>query len=182
VKNTYAPAIDLAGGAQQFTTFLRSELIPRIDSLYPSDPARRGLAGYSLGGLLAAYVLTTDLSFFQYYLLGSPSMWWDEYRLAFEFKSIPAERLESVRRIYMSVGAEESWEMLKGFGILRDALQEDGFKEPRARMEIIADAGHVGALPIAMYNGLRFLFRREQRLTVFGEHSLRRAARLCRLG
>ena len=160
-ENTFAPAIELAGGADRFVTFLKSELFPRIDSEYPSDPARRGLAGYSLGGLLGVHILTSDPDLFQYYLLGSPSMWWNEYGLAFEFAKAPAARIDSIKRIYLSVGADESWEMLKGYGILRDALHEKGFGEPRSKAEIIEDAGHVGAMPIALYNGLRFLFSRE---------------------
>jgi hypothetical protein len=86
-------------------------------------------------------------------------MWYNEYALAFEFEKVPGKGLESVKRIYLSVGDEESWEMLKGFGILRDALKEKGFEAPRAKAEIIRDAGYVGAMPIALYNGLRFLFR-----------------------
>jgi predicted alpha/beta superfamily hydrolase len=105
------------------------------------------------------YVLARDPQLFQYYLLGSPSPWFNDYSLALEFEKTPAQRLESVTRIYLSVGEDESWEMLKGYGILRDALLAKGLKCPRAKLEIIGEAGHVGAMPIALYNGLRFLFR-----------------------
>jgi hypothetical protein len=88
-------------------------------------------------------------------------MWYNEYSLAFDFEKTPAKQLESVKRIYLSVGDEESWEMLKGFGILRDALKEKSFDGPRAKTEIIRDAGHVGAMPVALFNGLRFLLRRQ---------------------
>jgi len=158
-QHTYAKALDITGGAERFVTFLKDELIPHIESAYPVDPSRRGFLGYSLGSLLGAYILTKDPQLFQYYLIGSPSMWYSEYTLAFEFEKAPAKGLESVKRIYLSVGDEESWEMFKGFGILRDALKEKGLEGPRAKAEIIRDAGHVGAMPIALYNGLRFLFR-----------------------
>ena len=72
-----------------------------------------------------------------------------------------AERLDSIKRIYLSVGADESWEMLKAYGILRDALHKNGFGESKLKTEIIQDAGHVGAMPIALYNGLRFLFSQD---------------------
>lgn len=87
-------------------------------------------------------------------------MWYNDYRLAVAFENTPAKRLESIERIYLSVGSDESWEMLTGYGILRDALREKGFGGSRAKTEIIEDAGHVGAMPIALYNGLRFLLDR----------------------
>jgi predicted alpha/beta superfamily hydrolase len=158
-QHTYAKALDNTGGAGRFVSFLKDELIPHIESAYPVDSSRRGFLGYSLGSLLGAYILTKDPQLFQYYLIGSPSIWYNEYTLALEFEKAPAKDLESVKRIYLSVGDQESWEMLKGFGILRDALKEKGFEGPRAKAEIIRDAGHVGAMPIALYNGLRFLFR-----------------------
>jgi len=160
-KNTYSEAMELAGGAERFVTFLRDELIPHIESTYPVDPSRRGFLGYSLGALFGSYVLTVEPGLFHYYLIGSPSMWFNDYGLAFELTELPAERLESIERIYLSVGDEESWEMLKGFGIFRDALRAKGLGESRAKTEIIEEVGHVGAMPIALYNGLRFLFRRK---------------------
>jgi uncharacterized protein len=95
-QNTYAKALDITGGAKQFVTFLKDELIPHIESAYPVDASRRGFLGYSLGSLLGAYVLTKDPQLFQYYLIGSPSMWYNEYALAFEFKKTQAKGLESV--------------------------------------------------------------------------------------
>jgi len=50
---------------------------------------------------------------------------------------------------------------LKGYGMLRDALHDKGVSGVRIKCEIIADAGHVGAMPISLYNGLRFLFARD---------------------
>jgi predicted alpha/beta superfamily hydrolase len=160
-ENTFAPALELAGGSERFIAFLKDELIPRVETDYPTDPARRAFAGYSLGGLLATQLLAREPQLFQYFLIGSPSLWHNEYRLAAEFEKTPEERLRSIKKIYLSVGEEESWEMLKGFGLLRGAFQHKGFTDPRIKAEIIPDAGHVGAMPIALYNGIRFLFERD---------------------
>ncbi len=92
-------------------------------------------------------------------MLGSPSLWFNGFELVSSFHDAPSKGLEAVRRIYLSVGEEESWEMLRGFGALRDALREKGFGGPRLKAEVIREAAHVGAMPIALYNGIRFLFR-----------------------
>ena len=158
-RSTYPRAAELAGGSSRFVAFLRDELIPRIESGYPVDPARRGFLGYSLGGLLGVQILATEPQLFSYYLIGSPSVWFNDYGFARELEGVPAKRLEAVRRLYLSVGEDESWEMLKGYGLVRDGLARAGLHAPRAKMEIIAEAGHVGGMPISLYNGLRFLFR-----------------------
>jgi predicted alpha/beta superfamily hydrolase len=160
-NNTYSKAAELTGGALRFVTFLKDELLPYVESVYPVDPARRGFIGYSLGGLLGVYILVKEPKLCHYFLLGSPSVWFNDYSLAFELEKTPAKHLESIRGVYLSVGEEESWQMLKGFGILKDALSSRDFKGSRAKIEIIKEAGHVGAMPIALYNGLRFLFHRK---------------------
>lgn len=148
-RNTYADAIELAGGAARFAAFLKEELIPKIESSYPADPARRGFAGYSLGALFGTFLLARDPELFQYYLLGSASLWYNEYGLALELEKTAPDRFDSISRIYLSVGEEESWEMLKGFGMLRDTLSAKGLKGPRMKADVILEAGHVGAMPIS---------------------------------
>ncbi|MGD8395516.1 MAG: alpha/beta hydrolase-fold protein [Candidatus Eiseniibacteriota bacterium] len=159
VQHTYEPAIDSAGGAARFTAFLANELVPRIESEFPVDPARRAFAGYSLGALLGTHLVVHDPGLFHDFLLGSPSLWFNDFTLAGELAGMPAARLESVDRIYLSVGEKESWEMLRGFGMLRNALEARGMEPSRLRAEIIEGAGHVGAMPIALYNGIRFLMQ-----------------------
>jgi len=154
----YPKALELTGGAAKFEAFLVDELIPRIESEWPADSSRRCLAGYSLGALLGAHVLATRPEAFQCYLLGSSSLWFNEFYLDTDLKSLSAARLQSVRRVYLSVGENESWEMLKGFAMLRDALKGRGLGDSRLKAEVIGSAGHVGAMPTALYNGIRFVF------------------------
>ena len=153
----YPGAMDQTGGAVKFEAFLKNELIPYVESHYPCDPARRCFLGYSLGGLLGTHILATDPDLFQYYLLGSASLWFDDYSMEGELAKVPPDGFRALKGIYVSVGDEESWEMLRSYGILRTALKRRGVGSPRARTEIIASAGHVGAMPISLYNGLRFL-------------------------
>ncbi|HQF88223.1 MAG TPA: alpha/beta hydrolase-fold protein [Acidobacteriota bacterium] len=160
-QNTYPRAVELAGGMTRFSTFLKNELVPRIEASFPADPSRRCLMGYSLGGLMGTCVLAQDPQLFQYYLIGSPSLWYNDFGLAVELDKLTAEKLRGVRGVYLSVGDAESWEMLKGYGLLRDALMKRDLREPQLKAEIIPDSGHVGGMPISLYNGLRFLFRRK---------------------
>ena len=69
------PAVT-TGGASKFLAFIRDELMPFIDSRYPTDPKDRGYWGDSLGGLFGCYVLFTQPETFNRYIIGSPSIWW----------------------------------------------------------------------------------------------------------
>lgn len=157
--NMYPKAIELAGGAGRFHTFLKNELIPLVEGKYPADPSRRCFAGYSLGGLLGVFIMNRDPELFQYYLLGSPSLWFNDYSVATETEKLPAGILRPVKKVYVSAGEEESWEMLKSFAMLRAALRQQEFSDSRLKTEIIGASGHVGAMPVSLYNGLRFLFK-----------------------
>jgi predicted alpha/beta superfamily hydrolase len=157
-SNMYSKALELTGGAANFAIFLKEELIPRIESEFPGDSSRRCFVGYSLGGLLGVHLLIHNPQLYQYYLLGSPSLWFNDYYLVSELEKLSADSLQALKRVYLSTGEEESWEMLKGFGMLRSAFQEKGFEGTRMKAEIIRESGHVGAMPIALYNGFRFLF------------------------
>lgn len=157
----YAPAVDQCGGARNFTAFLRDELIPSIEEQFPADPARRCFAGYSLGALLGVQLLEQEPQLFQDYILGSPSLWFNDYYLADALADFSAEDPLQAGRVYVSVGEEESWDMLRSYDSVRSALAKAGVESLEYKAEIIDAAGHVGAMPISLYNGFRFVFASE---------------------
>jgi len=73
-------AIKSAGGGEKFTSFIEKELMPHIDSLYPTAPYRM-LIGHSLGGLMVINTLVHHPQLFNAYLAIDPSMWWDNQKL-----------------------------------------------------------------------------------------------------
>ena len=68
------------GGGEKFTTFIQQELMPHIDSLYPTAPYRM-LIGHSLGGLMVVNTLINHTDMFNAYLAIDPSLWWDNQKL-----------------------------------------------------------------------------------------------------
>ena len=99
-KNPKVPT----GGSALFLRFIDEELRPRLQAAYPIDPNRAILAGHSLGGLFAAYVLLNHPDDFQGYIITSPSFWADPALLtaALTFKApLPVQ-------VFLAVGAEET--------------------------------------------------------------------------
>ncbi|RDV15803.1 hypothetical protein DXT99_07295 [Pontibacter diazotrophicus] len=66
-----------SGGGKEFTSFLEKELVPYIDSKYPTEQYRM-LVGHSFGGLLVVNTLVEQPSLFNAYVAIDPSLWWDE--------------------------------------------------------------------------------------------------------
>lgn len=86
-----SPAMDSSGVAQSggglnFISFLEKELIPHIDSSYPTAPYRV-LMGHSFGGLTAMHVLLNQTNLFNAYLASDPSMWWNNQQLLKQAKT-----------------------------------------------------------------------------------------------
>ena len=67
------------GGGENFAAFLEKELMPHIDSLYPTQPFRL-LVGHSFGGLTVMHILTNHTKLFNAYIAIDPSMWYDKER------------------------------------------------------------------------------------------------------
>lgn len=80
-----------SGGGEKFISFIEKELIPHIDSLYPTEPYRM-LIGHSFGGLTVINTLVHHTSLFNAYVAIDPSMWWDNYRLLNETKAVLAAK------------------------------------------------------------------------------------------
>lgn len=72
------PKVEDFGGSAAFHRFMIEELRPRIAAGYPIDPADQTLMGYSLGGLFALGVLFQHPQAYRTYVIGSPSIWWND--------------------------------------------------------------------------------------------------------
>lgn len=99
-----------SGGADKFLRFIREELKPFIESNYPADATDATVVGISFGGLFATYALLEQPDTFQRYILGSPSLWWDdevvlqyEKRYAGNHEDLPAS-------VFVSAGGYETAE------------------------------------------------------------------------
>jgi len=95
------------GGAPKFRTFLKEELIPYIDGNFRTEKNNRTLYGYSLSGLFAVYSLFTEPDLFNRYIIGSPHLSWDSYRI-FDVQAEAFEKFTDINaRIFISVGSKE---------------------------------------------------------------------------
>lgn len=90
------------GGGENFTNFLKEELIPYIENTYPTT-SHRTLIGHSLGGLFAINTLIHTPDLFNNYIAIDPSLWWDDAKLLKEAKSILANKKFKNQSLYVGI-------------------------------------------------------------------------------
>lgn len=156
------------GGGSAYLDFIEKEVIPFVESHYRADPARRTLAGQSLGGSFGAWVLLSRPELFESYILTSSSLWFHN-RDIFKTEEIFAENNKDLKaRVYFAVGEYESPE----HGNTRNDMvgdQRDFVKILRSRHypgliikdEVITEALHETTFPIGFTRGVRWLFDKQ---------------------
>lgn len=80
------------GQAEAWREAIAGQVIPLVESTYRADPTRRLYAGHSYGGLFGAHVLLTQPDLFSTYILGSPSLWFDQGEIFRNEQAVAARR------------------------------------------------------------------------------------------
>jgi len=150
-----------SGGASLFLRTLKEELIPFIESRYRAT-SDRGLVGYSLGGLFAAYVWLNDGTTFSRYLIGSPPLWWDK-EMILKAEAAVAESGETLHgRVFLSVGADEEEGTVGPVKKLTTALTSHAYPNLRLESHIFEGQDHLSGVLGTLSSGLKFLYARPQ--------------------
>lgn len=148
--------IPTAGGADNFLTFLKDELIPFVDQNYRTQPYRI-LIGHSFGGLFALYCLITAPETFNAYIAISPTFWWDDHYLArkakLEFKDGP--KMNNL--LYMTLG-DEGERMITGARRFVTFLENNAPAGLEWEYHFMENENH-GSIPHrSIYDGLEFIY------------------------
>jgi predicted alpha/beta superfamily hydrolase len=160
------------GGGENFVAFMEKELMPHIDSVYPTAPYKM-LIGHSFGGLTVMNVITNHTKLFNAYIAIDPSMWYDKER----FLKATEEKLTQKKydgiKLYLGIAntmpeGMTIEKMLKdttaGTRHIRSIFAMDKFIKANKQNSLqfaskyYADDDH-GSVPlITEYDGLRFIF------------------------
>jgi pimeloyl-ACP methyl ester carboxylesterase len=153
---------------------IRDVIAPHVESAHPLDPADRGLAGFSLGGLFTCWALLRHPEGFRRFLAVSPSLWWDDHLLLDPRRSPAARRAPNAA--YLAVGElesgpERSWpvmpaelrETFAGLDMVADLARFTGrlrgLPGLGVRSEVIPGEQHATVWPSAVSRGLVHLYR-----------------------
>jgi len=152
------------GGAVDYLTFIKEEVIPFVDSEYKTDPNRRTIVGHSLGGLFGAFVLLTEPGLFSDYILSSPSLWFHN-QVIFDMEAEIATADRDIRgRVFISVGSTETPEinggkndMVEQAKSFAEILRSRGYDNLQVKDVVYEDGTHLTSYPFALVEALRWM-------------------------
>ena len=144
------------GGAPKFLKFLKTELIPFIETNYRADPARRLLQGNSYAGLFTLYTLFSDPGLFSAYIAASPAVTYGGGSILRQEAEFAKAHTELPVKLYIGVG---STERLSGpVQEFMKTLRSRGYKGLKLDTRVAEGEGHSGSKPEVFNRGLRFVF------------------------
>lgn len=160
------------GGGENFISFIEKELIPYIDSNYPTQPYKM-LIGHSFGGLAVMNTLLNHTKLFNSYIAIDPSMWWDNMHFLKSTKQGFREKDFDGTTLYLAVANTMDQDMdihkvqtdttvptrgIRGTLSLDSFINKEKPKGLRYASKYYEDNTHNSVPLIATYDGLRFIF------------------------
>lgn len=161
--NTPTPAFAASGGMPNFLQFLKTELIPHIDSAYRTAPFRV-FVGHSLGGITAIQALYTIPETFNAYVAIDPSLWWDDRLLLKQAKDAFSRPAPAGRSLFVgqanTINADDStanvhYASIVQFNSILEAYNRSGV---RYAYKYYADDDHGSVPMMAEYDAFHFIF------------------------
>lgn len=95
------------GGSEDFLHFIAEELRASLSELYPLDPTRQTLFGFSYGGLFVVHTLLSCPKYFQRYWAASPSLWFSDFMMMRQMRRDAVTG--SAERLVITVGKDEQY-------------------------------------------------------------------------
>lgn len=152
------------GGAGEFLEFINNELKPVINSRYRADQSDQTLAGYSLGGLFTLFTLFNHTDSFDRYVIGSPSIWWDD-KMSFDYEEQYAQaHSDLAKKVFISSGGLEEPQGSEAFGMITNAremarrLESRGYPNLQLEYLIFDGETHLSGTGVSHNRGLKSVF------------------------
>lgn len=150
------------GKALEHANFIENSIFPYIKSHYRVNHSRT-YVGNSLGGLFGAYIFLTKPDMFNNYILGSPSVWFNDN----DILKIKSKRNLAAHKVFIAVGANETIEldsprhdMVSGAKKLKSKLSGAQFPNVKVELLTVEGANHETAFPTTAIQGLYWLFKK----------------------
>lgn len=162
---TYNDMSEKSGGANKFLAFIIDELMPDIEKKYRINVNDSVLAGDSYSGLFALYTIFNKPELFRGYIIGSPSIYWDD-RIIFDYENKYAQKSNKLdAKVFLSVGELEAIyepefaRMVGNVEKLAEVLNSRNYSGLELTTHIFDDETHQSVIPATMSRGLRIVYK-----------------------
>ncbi len=160
-----APAGAVHGQSAAYRRYLREQALPFVERRFRAEPTRRVFMGHSYGGLLGAEILFTEPTLFGAYILGSPSLWYDD-RHVLEVEAAYAKTHRDLpASVFMYIGAFETvrtndprynktMDMVDDLKRFEQQLRSRDYKSLTIASTVLPDENHLTVFPSGLTRGL----------------------------
>ena len=152
------------GGAKEFLEFIDHKVKPLINDKYHVNSSDQTYCGFSLGGLFGLFTLFTSPKSFNRYVIGSPSIWWDNKHILQIEEEYSKNNKELPAKIFMSAGDLEeegdsdAFRMVTNVKSLSKTLKKRNYEGMTMKTVILEDETHCSAVAATLNRGLRSVF------------------------
>jgi len=148
----------LAGGADGFRAFLKTELFPFIEHTYRTLQNDRTIAGLSFGGLFADYVLIVEAALFNRYIIISPALAWDG-KCIFRFEQdYCGVRRALAAKVFTAIGSLDEKDIIESWRQFNEVIMSRKYRDLQWSHHMFADETHISVFPGAFARGLKTVF------------------------
>jgi predicted alpha/beta superfamily hydrolase len=166
------PAGTVHGGGDAYVAYLRDQVMPAVAKRYRTDEANRLFLGHSYGSLLGLQIMFSQPELFSGYILGSPSLWYDNHVMAETEAAYAAAHKDLPARAYMFVGEYEDmrpgdpryatrYNMVSDARTLDKTLKARRYPSLDLSLEVLNDEDHLSVAPRGFTHGLKHLLPAE---------------------
>lgn len=176
-KSDHAPdasgRVPAFGEADAYGRFIAEQVLPLVAARYRADMRRKAFVGHSYGSLLGVQLLLTRPQTFDYYILGSPSLWYDGGILFERERDYARTHRDLPARVYVGIGgletlapgkkrsrADEAADMVADVREFDAALTSHRYPGLHTRVEVFAGEDHASVFPFLFTHGLRTWLKR----------------------
>ena len=159
------------GGAEAFTSCIKNEIIPHIESKYPVTPYR-ALIGHSFGGIFALNTLAKHKEMFDDYIVIDPSTWYDDRKFSHQVLDSLNKNNYKGKSLFIAIANTTNQKDTSLVKKAKDINSEHErsiiefntrVKQMKNQLNYFSkyypDDDHRSIPTIAQYDGLRFFFK-----------------------
>lgn len=148
----------VSGHAKEYVEFIADQVIPLLQKNYRIDSANKIFVGHSFGGLLGSYILVNRPELFDHYIIGSPSLWYDN-KVIFQMEKQYAKKhgaLTANAMIYVddNDGSVNNKKMADDVLAFERILRSRNYAGLTLKVEVIKRENHHSVFPGLLSRGL----------------------------
>jgi predicted alpha/beta superfamily hydrolase len=149
--------IPQTGNAPNFLSFIKTQLVPFIDSNYRTAKDDRAIMGTSSGGLFALFALFHEPTLFNRYIMTSPNLSYNYEALVADEKAYAEKSKQLQARLFMCLGELEGGKQVM-FQSYVDLIRSSHFQGLELETMVIQGTGHHSSVAEGYLKGLRATF------------------------